>query len=117
MKNKQVDINDTEQRVLEMALEFYIRLGLGQFSQIAQRLNLLCGRRLGKAKLEQITKMMNKLEEIVWDGQPWMLRDDETSVYTVMGACVEGKMNSDTKFVEWAEARIKEHEAAGDKVQ
>ena len=38
-EDKQPTFKDSERRVLEMALEFYVRLGLGQFSQIGQREN------------------------------------------------------------------------------
>jgi replicative superfamily II helicase len=106
---KNVNLTDEQKRVLEMATEFYIRLGLGQFSEIATRLNLLHGNRIDPDKMERIRQLCEEMEELTFgDGKPWTLKDDETSIYTLTAFLTEAQMAGNKKNAKWAEERIAE---------
>lgn len=102
-----LNLNEEQKRVLEMALEFYIRLGLGQFSEIATRLDLLQGERLHPEKREKIHELCEEMEEIVRDEKPWALNDKEISVYTLTAFLLESMMSGKIKDALWAKKRIK----------
>lgn len=109
---KTLKLSDTEQHVLEMALEFYIRMGLGQLSEIAQRLHLIHGDRIKPERLERIRQLCDEAEELTWDdGRPWSLRDDETSAYTLTAFGLEARMAGNKKNAEWVARRIRERMA------
>jgi hypothetical protein len=92
-----------------MSLEFYIRLALGQFGEIATRLDLLQGKRLEPDKVERVRRLCEELEEVVWgDGTPWRLDDDETSLYTLMAFGMEARLVGNDKGRRWAQRRIDE---------
>jgi len=107
---KNVNVNDEQKRVLEMAMEFYIRLGLGQFSEIATRLDLLHGKRIDPEKMERIRQLCEEMEELAWgeDGKPWNLKDEETSLYTLNAFLLEAQMAGRIKESKWAKDRIAE---------
>jgi len=109
MSPENVNLTDEQQRVLEMAIEFYIRLGLGQFSEIATRLNLLQGGRIEPEKMERIRQLCEEMEELAWgEGKPWQLKDDETSIYTLTAFLLEAQMAGKTKNVKQLKKRIAE---------
>jgi len=93
-----------------MALEFYIRLGLGQFSEIATRMNLLQGNRLTPEKLNKIYKLCEEMEEILWgdEEKPWDLKDDEISIFTLNAFLLESQIGGSKKSVNWVKNRLKE---------
>jgi hypothetical protein len=108
MAGKMLKLSDGEMRVLEMALEFYIRLGLGQFSEIATRLDRLQGDRLKQERLERIRQLCAEAEELCWDdGRPWSLHDEDTSAYTLTAFGLEAKMAGNAKNARWAARRIR----------
>ena len=53
----------------------------------------------------------------MWDGKPWMLRDEDTSIYTLTGSLMDAKLTGDDRFVEWASHRINEKIKAGETVR
>jgi hypothetical protein len=109
MSERVLRLGDDEQRVVEMALEFYIRLALGQFGEIATRLDLLQGKRLEPDKLERARRLCEELEEVVWgDRAPWRLDDDETSLYTLVAFGVEARLAGNDRGRRWAQRRIKQ---------
>ncbi len=107
---KNVNLTDEQKRVLEMMSEFYIRLGLGQFSEIATRLNLLQGNRIDPEKMDRIRQLCEEMEELAFgeSGKPWNLKDDETSIYTLTAFMLEAQMAGNKKNAKWAEERIAE---------
>lgn len=106
---KKLDVSDDQKKVLDLALEFYIRLGLGQMTDIAVRLDLLHGKRINPEKMERIRQLCEEMETILWEeGDPWDLGDDETSLYTLNAFLLESKMNGRLKATNWAEKRIQE---------
>lgn len=112
MTMKTIRLNEDEQHVLGMALEFYIRLGLGQCGEIAQRLHLIHGDRLKEQRMERIRQLCDEAEELTWDdGRPWSLRDDETSAYTLAAFGLEAKLAGNRKMAKWAYQRIRERMA------
>ena len=109
MSERVLRLGDDEQRVVGMAVEFYIRLALGQFGEIATRLDLLQGKRLEPEKLERVRQLCEELEEVVWGGgAPWRLDEDETSLYTLIAFGVEARLVGNDKGQRWAQRRIKQ---------
>ena len=104
MPPKNVNLTEEQKRVLEMAIEFYIRLGLGQFSEIFTRLDLLQGNRLDPDKKERLRQLCEEMQELTQD---WKLTDEETSLYTLTAFLIEAQMNNNEKSVRWAEKRIR----------
>jgi hypothetical protein len=112
------NISRDEQAALGMAMEFYIRMGLGQVSEIAQRLNLLYGDRLTPEKQSRITQLCEEIEDVLWeDGVPWKLEDEETSIYMLTAFLLECKLNGNFKGAKYAEKRIAELKKKGQKIQ
>jgi hypothetical protein len=112
MAGKMLKLTDHEMRVLDMALEFYIRLGLAQFSEIATRLDLLQGDRIKPQRLERIRQLCEEMEELCLDdGRPWSLHDEDTSAYTLTAFGLEARMAGNTKNARWAARRIRERGA------
>lgn len=108
-KNLGIDINEDQRKVLEMAIEFYIRLGLGQFSEIATRIDLLCGKKISPSKMKRIRKLCDKIEDIlIGEEKPWSLSDDDISLYTLNAFLIEAQLFDKTKTIKWAEERIAE---------
>jgi hypothetical protein len=112
MTMKTIRLTEDEMRVLELALETYIRIGLGQFSEIAQRLHLIHGDRLKEQRMERIRQLCEEAEELTWDdGRPWTLHDPETSRYILTAFGLEARMAGNTKNAKWAARRIREKAA------
>jgi hypothetical protein len=109
MAVKTLNLNEEEQHVLGMAIELYIRLGLGQMSEIAQRLQLIHGDRLKQERMEHIRRLCNEIEELTLDdGKPWSLLDDETSLYTLIAFGLEARLAGNDRGQRWAQRRIKQ---------
>lgn len=109
MTMKTIRLTKDEQHVLGMALEFYIRLGLGQLSEIGQRLHLIHGDRIKEQRMERIRQLCDEAEELSWDdGRPWTLHDPETSRYTLTAFGLEARTAGNTKNAKWAARRIRE---------
>ncbi len=112
MARRPLNLTDDERRVLEMAIEFYIRLGLGQFSEIATRLHLLQGDRINPQRLERIRQLCGEMEELAWgEGTPWNLKDEDTSAYTLTAFGLEARMAGNNKNARWADRRIRDRAA------
>lgn len=111
-KSDNLNLSEDEQKVLGMAMEFYIRMGLGQVSEIAQRLNLIHGDRLTPEKMDRIRQLCDELEDTLWDGEePWRLEDDKTSLYTLTAFLLDSKISGNLKGQKYAEKRIAEIKA------
>lgn len=107
--HKDLELTDDQERVLEIALDFYIRLGLGQFSEIANRLHLLYGNKLPQNKLEKIKTTLEEIENILWDNEkPWTINDDHISIYTLTAFLTETQLANKKKNAEWTKKRIQE---------
>jgi hypothetical protein len=115
--NNDIKITVDQRKTLEMALEFYIRLGLGQFSEIATRINLLHGERLDPDKLQRIAEICNELEELVWEDKPWGIEDKEVSLYTLNAFLLEAQLAENFDSVRWCNRRIRKKTASGEKIQ
>jgi hypothetical protein len=106
-KKPSVDLTVEQQRVLEMAIEFYIRLGLGQFSQIAQRIDILHGKRIGSDRMDRIRQLCEEMEEYALiDDSPMKLGDERCSIYTLTAFLLESRMACKPKQVRWAQNQI-----------
>lgn len=107
--SQNITLTEDQEKVLKLAVEFYIRLGLGRFSELFIHLNLLQGNRLGPEKLERIRQLCDEVEDLAFDdNKNWNLEDEETSIYTVIAFLLESQMNGNKKDVTWAKKRIKE---------
>ncbi len=103
-----IRLTDDEQRVLELALEFYVRLGLGQFSEIAQRVDLIHGARLTPDQKHNVRQLCNELEDVLWASQaPWQLGDNDTSLHTLVAFGLDARLARNPKGQRWAQRRIK----------
>ena len=104
-------LTDDERIALGMALEFYIRMGLGQVGEIAQRLNLLHGDRLTPEKMDRIRELCDEMEDVLWDdAPPWKLEDAETSDYTLTAFLLDARLTGNTKGERWARGRLRDRE-------
>lgn len=105
----QITLTEDTKNTLKRAIEFYIRMGLGRFSEIFHQFNILQGDRLGPDKLERIAQLCDEIEELAFeDDKNWKLQDDEISIYTLNAFLLESQMNGNRKDVSWAKKRIKE---------
>lgn len=108
-KNVLSEFTGEEQNVIKLALEFYIRMGLGQFSEIAQRLNLLYGDKIGDEKLVKINQLCDEMAEVLWgDDEPWQIKDSGTSLYIMTAFLIDAKVNNNTFGIKYALKRIEE---------
>lgn len=106
---KNLTLSDDQIRVLEMSLAFYIRLGLGQFSEIALRLNLLHGDKISPEKMERISQLCEEMQELAWgDEKPWNIMDADASIYTLTAYLLESQMSGRSKVINWVSKRIAE---------
>ena len=109
MTHTTLELTADERTVLAMALEFYIRMGLGQTSEIAQRLDLIHGERLTPEKLERIRVLCDDIEDVLWDGEaPWRLEDAETSAYTLTAFLLDARLTGNKKGEGWVRRRLAE---------
>lgn len=107
MRQTPMSLNDDERLALEMALEFYIRMGLGQVGEIAQRLDLLHGDRLTPDKKERIRELCDEMENVLWeDAAPWRLEDAQTSNYILTAFLLDARLAGNTKGERWARRRL-----------
>jgi hypothetical protein len=91
---KTLRLTDEQKHVLDMAIEFYIRLGLGQFSEIATR------------------QLCEEMEDLCWRGErPWNLKDEDTSAFTLTAFEMEARLAGNLKNARWADRRIRERAA------
>jgi hypothetical protein len=101
-----IRLNDEERLVLANALDLYIRVGLGQFTEIAQRLDMIHGMRLETDQRARVAHLCGEIENVLWDDQaPWRLEDTETSLHTLVAFLLDGRLHGNAKQVQWAERR------------
>ena len=102
-------LTEDEWIALEMALEFYIRMGLGQVGEIALRLDLLHGDRLTPEQKERIRELCDEIEAVLWeDAPPWRLEDAETSDYTLTAFLLDARLTGNKKGERWARERLQQ---------
>jgi hypothetical protein len=94
-----------EQVVLDTALEFYVRLGLGQFSEIGTRFRLLTHDR-ELVPYERIASVMEDMERDVWAGSPWRVNDRRTGMHTVVAFLLQARLRGNDREQRWAYRRI-----------
>ncbi len=106
-KNVVLSLTPEEAEALDLALEFYIRLGLGQLSEIGSRLELLLGKQ-GRAHLDTIKEQMEQCEQMLHeDGKPCCLgKDREISAYTLTAFLIQSKLIGNQKGMKWAKQRL-----------
>jgi hypothetical protein len=106
-KNVVLSLTPEEAEALDLALEFYIRLGLGQLSEIGSRLELLLGKH-GRAQLEFIKEQLEQCEQILFDdGKPCCLgKDREVSAYTLTAFLIQSKLIGNHKGIKWAKQQL-----------
>ena len=94
-----------ERVVLDTALEFYVRLGLGQFSEIGTRFRLLAHDR-ELVPYERIAAVMDDVERSVWAGSPWRITDRRTGMHTLVAFLLQARLRRDAREQRWAHRRI-----------
>lgn len=100
-----------------MALELYIRMALGQVSEIAQRLDQIHGERLTPEKMDRVRQLCEEIEDVLWDGAaPWRLEDAQTSAYTLTAFLLDARLSGNKKGERWVRRRLAEREQ-GDKIE
>lgn len=113
---KSIRLSEDEQKVLELAMECYIRVGLGQFSELARRLDLTHGERLTEEQREEVRELADEMERTALGDVPWMLGDAETSLYTLLAFRLDARLSGNLAGVFWANKRIKEKVRQGEQV-
>lgn len=104
----QLSLTTAEKETLDVILEFYIRLGLGQLSEIATRLRLLTEKR-PKAVTEEVMQSLKALEAKLFEGErPWRLEDVATSPHTLLAFAIQAKLQGNMESLEWAMLRLRE---------
>jgi hypothetical protein len=107
-RNTRITLTQDERLALELSLEFYIRMGLGQVGEIARRLDLLHGERLTPAKRDRIRQLCDEMEEVLWgDAAPWRLEDTETSNYLLTAFLLDARLAGNWKGECWARDRLR----------
>ena len=108
MSRTTIKLTEDERLALAMALEFYIRMGLGQVGEVARRLDLLHGERLTPAKRERLHELCGEVEDVLWDdAAPWRLEDGETSDYLLTAFLLDAKLAGNKKGERWARGRLR----------
>lgn len=97
-------LNKQEIRVLELALEHYVRLGLGQLSDIAIRLSLLLTS-IEKEKLTRLQELMAEAEQAI--GGSLNFSNSEVSRYTLIALLLQARLNNDLVAIKWITERLK----------
>lgn len=114
MATTTLNLTRDDRIALSLALEFYIRMALGQASEIAQRLDLLHGKRLTPEKLDRIRLLCDEMEDVLWDGAaPWRLEDAETSSFALRAFLLDSRLSGNTKGERWALRLLADREANG----
>ena len=109
MNTTRLELSAAERTVLALALEFYVRMALGQVSEIAQRLDLIHGERLTPEKLERIRQLCEEIEDVLWgEAEPWRLEDAETSAYALTAFLLDARLTGNKKGEQWALRRLAE---------
>lgn len=103
---KLLALTKPEQVVLDTALEFYIRLGMGQFSEIGTRFRLLAHDR-ELVPYGRIAAVMEEMEGSVWAGSPWRITDRQTGMHTVVAFLLQARLRGDDREQRWAYRRIR----------
>jgi len=99
-------LTESEQVVLDTALEFHIRLGLGQFSEIGMRLRLLTHDR-ELTPYDRITATLSELERDVWAGTPWRVGDRQKGLHTLIAVLIQARLRGDSREERWARRRVR----------
>lgn len=99
-------LDDEKQRVLGHALELYVRVGLGQFGEIARRLDSIHGSRLSAEQRAEVARLCDEIELVMWGEQkPWRIEEPETSLFTLLAFLIEGEVLGNQSQVRWAQRR------------
>jgi len=99
-------LTESEQVVLDTALEFYVRLGLGQLSEIGLRLRLLTHDR-EFVPYDRITATLSELERDVWTGTPWRVGDRQAGLHTLIAVLIQARLRGDAREERWARRRVR----------
>ena len=97
---KDLLLSEREQKVLDEALDLYVRIGLGQLGEVADVITRLLQRR--GVDTSPVTEALVALEE-QWQGdRSFALQDPETLPHVICAAGLRAKMEGDTNAWEWA---------------
>ena len=91
---------------MDTALEFYVRLGLGQCSEIGTRLRLLAQDR-EFVPYDRIAATLSELERDVWAARPWRLSDRATGLHTLIAFLIQARLRGDAREQRWAQRRVR----------
>lgn len=102
---KQLLLSEREAHVLNLMCELYIKIGLGQLSEVGKIFEILTEQRNVDAK--PICDTMNKLEDELLKNNNWKLEDKETSSYVLIGLAIQSLLGENYKGWEWACKQIR----------
>lgn len=96
-----------EKAVLNYALEHYIRLGLGQLSDIANRLSLLLlpNNRTNET-FREVQDLLDEAENKL--GGAWTFNDPRVTRYTLVALLLQARLNDDDEAIAWVKQRLAE---------
>ena len=97
--------DEYEKQTVLLALEILGNLGIGKFSDVAVRLNLLHKKR-GEKVIAKLEKVFEMLEARI--SEDWRLGDEPTSLYTLVAYLLQARLNQLTKSEKLLEERIAE---------
>jgi hypothetical protein len=102
---KQLLLSDREATALTRALELYIRVGLGQLSEVGKELADLV-----KERTEVSFEVKHHLAEAERElGGNWKLQDRETDSLTIAAFGIQAKLGENHAAWEWACKRLHEN--------
>lgn len=97
-----LDLTDKQTVALRLALDFYIRLGLGQFTELATRFDLMYGKNISSSKLAKLRKLCNEMEKVIGggiDGDEAVYGSKEASAHVLNAWLIEAQMLNDRKLI------------------
>lgn len=100
---KQLLLSERESIAVTKALELYIRLGLGQLSEIGTVLEELTElRTIDHDDIEEIKYHLIESDGLLRRGDEWLLQDAATHSLTVAAFGVQAKLGENWAAWEWA---------------
>jgi hypothetical protein len=106
---KQLLLSDREAIALDKALELYIRLGLGQLTEVTGALKELHGKRdKDPDNYAEIDYYLGHAQTSLrgFDDEEWKLEDAETDSLTIAAFGIQAKLGDNTSAWEWACKRL-----------
>lgn len=101
---KELLLSERDAHVLDEMCELYIRIGLGQLSEIGKFISLLFSNR--DINIQHICDTLKKLENDLLENKEWKLDDIETSSNVIAAFGIQSKLGENYKAWEWASRQL-----------